>query len=128
MLQDEPKKESNVLGMLYLIMLVVYLTLSLGRNLLSGKGIEPPVELLLVLSELVFLIPALIYVLARRLSFKEDLGFRPIKAGTFFMCLLLTLLVSPMATFFNVLSKLFVENTMIRIVIDGAEEEIELDG
>ena len=101
--------------MLYLIMLVVYLVMSLGRNLLSGKGIEPPVELLLILSELVFLVPALIYVLARHLSFKEDLGFRPIKAGTFFMCLLLTFLVSPLATFFNVLSQLFVDNTMVRM-------------
>ena len=115
MLQDEKRRESRSLGWLFLVSMILHVLQSLAFNVLAQKGIEPPVEVLLVFSELSILVPTLIYILIKRLSFREDLGFRRIKAGTFFMCLLLTILVMPVASFFNVLSQLFVSNTMVQM-------------
>ncbi len=84
-------------------------------EILGQKGIEPPVEVLLVFSELTILVPAMIYILIKKLGFREDLGFRRIKTGTFFMCILLTFLVMPIASFLNTLSQLFVSNTMVQM-------------
>jgi hypothetical protein len=54
-------------------------------------------------------------MLVKKLGFRSDLGFRPIKPGTFFMCILLTVLITPAAQFVNVLSQLFVDNAMIEM-------------
>ena len=109
------KKESRSLGWLFLASMLIHILVSLGNGLFEQKGIYMPVESVLVLSELTILVPAVIYVLIKRPNIVNDLGFRPIKAGTFFMCLLLTCLILPVAGFFNVLSQLFVSNTMAQM-------------
>ena len=109
------KSGSSGLGWVFLIAMVLHVLQALAFSLLVQKGIEPPIEIQLVFSELSILIPALIYVLIKRLGFREDLGFCRIKAGTFFMCILLTLLIMPIAAFFNVLSQLFVSNTIVQM-------------
>lgn len=108
-------RELSGLGWLFFISMVLHILTSLAVSILQQKGITLPVEMALVLSELSILIPSLIYILIGKLSFRDDLGFRPVKAGTFFMCILLSALVTPVATFFNVLSQLFVDNTMLRM-------------
>ena len=109
------KSEAPSLGWLFFIAMVLHVLQSLAFSLLAQKGIYPPIEIQLVFSELSILVPAIIYVLVKKLGFKEDLGFSHIKTGTFFMCVLLTLLIMPIAAFFNVLSQLFVSNTMVQM-------------
>ncbi len=111
--QDNAKKELSGLGWFFLIMMVVHVLASVALNLLAQKGFVFPIEISLVLSELTILVPALIYALIKNLNFKTDIGFSPIKAGTFFMCILLAFLVTPIVSFVNALSQLFVKNTMI---------------
>ena len=108
-------KEAGSLGWLFLIAMIMHVMQSLAFNLLMQKGIVPPTEIMLIFSELTILVPPIIYVLVKRLSFRDDLGFRPIKAGTFFMSILMLFLVMPIASFFNALSQLFVSNTMIQM-------------
>ncbi len=107
--------EASGLGWLFFIAMALHVLQALAFSLLVQKGIEPPIEIQLVFSELSILIPSLIYVLVKKLGFREDLGFCRIKAGTCFMCILLTLLIMPIAAFFNVLSQLFVSNTMVQM-------------
>ena len=129
---EEPvKNEASGLGWLFFIAMALHVLQALAFSLLVQKGIEPPVEMQLVSSELSILIPAIIYVLIKKLGFREDLGFCRIKTGTFFMCILLTLLIMPIAAFFNVLSQLFVSNTMVQMsdeLLSGSDIAVLLIG
>lgn len=125
------KKELLDLCLLFAASLVIHIAAGLAISLLSQKGIRMPVELQLILSEMTILIPSLIYILAKRLSLRDDVGFRPIKVGTVFMCILLTLFVTPAATFMNVVSQLFVSNTMVQksqILLSGSNAALVLIG
>ncbi|MBO4265911.1 MAG: CPBP family intramembrane metalloprotease [Lachnospiraceae bacterium] len=112
---DNARSETSGLGWLFFISMFVHLLAMLGFNLLSDKGFEFPVEVTLVVSELTILIPAVIYVLVKNLDLRNDLGFRRLKPGTVLMCILLTMFVSPVASFVNVVSQLFVSNTMTQM-------------
>ncbi|MBQ6128531.1 MAG: CPBP family intramembrane metalloprotease [Lachnospiraceae bacterium] len=108
-------KEPSYLGWLFFISIALHILASLAVSVMSQKGIELPVEASLVLSELTILVPTLIYILAGNLGFKSELGFRAIKPATFFMSLLLTAVVTPIATLFNIISQFFVSNTMVEM-------------
>ncbi len=109
------KKEAFSLGLLFLIAMVLHVLQSVAFGLVGQKGIDVPIEIILVFSEISILLPTLVYVLVKKLSFREDLGFCRIRPGTFFMCILLTALIMPIAAFSNVLSQLFVSNTMVQM-------------
>ncbi len=113
MQQDNAAKSVSGLGWFFFILIVVHVTFSFAFSLLAQKGITFPVEISLVMSELTIIVPAFIYVLVKNMSFTDDIGFSPIKPGTFFMCILLAFLVTPIASFVNALSQLFVKNTMV---------------
>ncbi len=102
------------LGLLYLVCMLVHVVFALAFNLLVAKGFTFPNWLLLIFSELTILIPSIIYILKNDLGFKDDLGFRPIKAGSVFMCILLAALVTPLASFVNIVSQFFVSNTLVQ--------------
>lgn len=113
MQQDSNQKQVNGIGWFFVITLVVHVALSVFVSLLVEKGLSIPVELQLVFSELTVLVPTLIYALKNNINFREDFGFKKIKVGTIFMAVLLALLISPAATLVNLLSQLFVPNTMV---------------
>lgn len=118
MQQDNAAKSVSGLGWFFFILIAVRVIVSVAFSLLAQKGILFPVEVTLVVSELIIIVPAFIYVLIKNLSFTDDIGFRPIKPGTFFMCILLSFLVTPIASFVNSLSQLFVRNEIIAMSDD----------
>ena len=95
--------------------MLVHVICSIAISILAQKGISLPVELSLVVSELTILVPSIIYVLMKKLSFSEELGFRKIKAGTILMSVFMTFPVWSVGSFFNVLSQVFVSNTMVQM-------------
>lgn len=109
------RSEVSALGWLFLACVVTHVAGALAFGLLSDKGITVPVEVELVISEFTILIPSTIFILLGDYSFRNDLGFRRIRPGSFFMCILLSALVTPVASFVNVLSQLFVPNTMVQM-------------
>ena len=112
---DNARSELSALGWLFFIMTLLQVLASLGFGLVDEKGITIPIEVTLVASEFTILIPAVIYIIAKNIDLKSELGFRRIKAGTVLMCLLLAALIEPVASFVNVLSQLFVSNTMAQM-------------
>lgn len=71
----------------------------------------------LLLSQMILLLPALLFVLASRKNtvtgrLNEMLGFRKIKISSFFMILLFTYLIMPLTTALNAISMLFVDNAV----------------
>ena len=115
MQQDNLKKEASALGWLFFIAMAVHVICSVAVNILEQKGITLPVEFSLIISELMIFIPALIYVINSRLSFSEDLGFRGVKLGTALISVFMSFLVWGVGSFFNVLSQIFVSNTMVQM-------------
>lgn len=115
MQQDNYKNEANSLGWLFFISMFVHVICSLALSILKEKGISLPVELSLIVSEVTILVPSLIYVLRKKLSISADLGFRKIKTGTILMSVFMTFPVWSVGTFFNVLSQIFVSNTIVQI-------------
>ena len=113
MRQDDTRKQLSGLGWFFLITIIVHVAFSIAFSLLAQKGFTFPVEVSLVVSELTILVPAFIYVLIKNLGFTKDIGFTPIKAGTFLMCVLLSVIITPISSFVNVLSQFFVPNTMV---------------
>jgi len=112
--QNTNGRELSALGWLFFSTITVHVLAEIALGLLQSKGITFPVEVTLTLSELTILVPSVIYILIRNLNFKEDLGFRRIKTGAVFMCIPLSFFVTPVASFINVLSQLFVSNTMVQ--------------
>lgn len=109
------RSELGGLGWLFLVSMLLHILGSVLLGFLPQKGINIPIEVELVASELTILIPSAIFILIGNYGFKEDLGFRRIKTGTFFMCILMAALVTPVASFVNVVSQLFVSNTMVQM-------------
>lgn len=112
------QKKVNGLGWLFLIGLLIHVACSLGLSFLETKGIILSVELQLVISELSIIVPALIYVLHNKLSYRNDLGFKKIKVGTIFMSVLLAALVTPLVSLVNLVTQLVVPNTLVQMSDD----------
>ena len=106
------QKSVNGVGWLFLITLAVHVVLSFLLSIIEGMGIVMPIELQLILSEVTILLPGLIYILIKKLSFRGNLGFCKIKTGTIFMAILLSVLITPTATLVNLVTQLFVPNTL----------------
>lgn len=109
------QKLSNGLGILFAVMVAAHVGMSFLISLLVNKGIKISMSVQLMASELTIFIPSVIYILKKNLSFKDDLGFRPIKPGTVFMTLLAGALLYPFITFVNLISQLFVPNTALEM-------------
>lgn len=108
------QKKIEQLWILFIILILVNVVGSLLVNFIATKDISFSIELSLVISELLILLPGLIYVVKEKLSLKDDLGFTKIKLGTVFMTILLSYMLMPVVAFVNVLSQFFVSNTMIQ--------------
>lgn len=108
------QKQINELGILFIIVVLATLVTAILSNILATKNIQMPAILGIVLGEGVIMIPGLIYIVYKKYSFVEQLGFRKIKVSTFFMTVLIAFLTMPIASFINVLTQFFVKNTLVQ--------------
>jgi len=72
----------------------------------------------LVISEMILLVPALVFVFATRTRLGDLLSFRPIKISTVLMIVLFTYLSMPLVTTINAVSMLFSENVVQEMSTD----------
>ena len=113
-MQRDNQSKTNQIWLIFLIMIVISVLMSVCVAFLHLKGIELPAVLNIVVSESIIVVPGIIYILINKYDFVEVLGFKKIKAGTFFMTILLSFCVMPVVSFVNVLSQFFVKNTMVQ--------------
>jgi len=116
----ENQKKTSQLGLLFLAQ--VFLTLISGICSRLNWLDQVPSIVLIILSELIILIPALVYAFRQKLS-AADLGLHRIKCGTVFMTLEMTLLLFPVTSFVNLLSQFFVPNTVVQLA-DALNKEM----
>ncbi|MDD3204267.1 MAG: type II CAAX endopeptidase family protein [Lachnospiraceae bacterium] len=72
----------------------------------------------LILSEMILVVPALLFVLATHSHLRELLVFKPIKISTVFMIILFTYLTMPLVTTINAFTMLFSDNVVAEMSAD----------
>ncbi|MCI7813179.1 MAG: type II CAAX endopeptidase family protein [Lachnospiraceae bacterium] len=89
---------------------VTAVSLSLGFG-----GVSMSMEMNLILTQLLFWIPIILYLLLTRTNPFRLIPFHRISLSTVCMIILFTLLLIPVVTWVNMISMLFVDNTVVEI-------------
>lgn len=111
MIKNENKKELIKLIIVYAIVLGLMLGMAFVSSLIGEK--IPMIALYIILYALLML-PVIVYAKMTGTLTAADFGFKKIKVSTFFFTVLLTIVSMPMYMFANVLSQLFVPNTIVQ--------------
>ena len=110
----EKQKEANGIGIIYLVLLFGNILICAVGVGLKRMGVHVSSALLTFLCELFILGPVIIYIRSKNESLTESLGFHKIKFTTILLTVLLTIAVTPIFYFTNVLSQIFVSNIMVQ--------------
>ncbi len=100
---------------LFLSLILLYLVLEFLIAVISTKNIELSIVASLILSQGALIVPALIFISAGRLEFREWVPFKKIRWSTFWLTILFTLCISPFAVWINLLSQLFTTNIIAEL-------------
>lgn len=112
------KNRINKVNLVYFTTIMLYITVSfIVLPFIKGQYVQ------LILSQLILFLPAAIYLFTEKVPLKEVIRLNRIKNTNIFFLVLLAFTISPVLTFINSLSMLFVENrsstTIIQIVTDS---------
>lgn len=88
----------------------MFLFSNIGSVLIGNFAKGLTTEMLLIISQLLFLIPCIIYLAVGRVPVKREIPFCKIKATTILMIILFTVLIYPLMSFLNLISMLFSSN------------------
>jgi len=108
------KAKPESYSLLFLAMIAFHMFAEIFISTINTK-IEIPLAPQLVLSELIILVPGLIFIVFHKSSFSDDLGFKRIRVSTALMSVLLIELLGPLISVVNLLSQLYAENAVVGI-------------
>ncbi|WP_026528520.1 CPBP family intramembrane glutamic endopeptidase [Butyrivibrio sp. VCD2006] len=117
------QKELNNIGIVYLVLLLGNILVCAGGFFLKNLGVKVPMTLMTILCELFIMGPVIIYIKSKNESITESLGFHKVKFTTILLTILLTIVVTPIFMCVNLISQLFVSNTVVQTtneMIDGS--------
>lgn len=72
----------------------------------------------LLASQLIILLPSVVYMIIYRLPYKEAVRFRKMKVGDIFLSILFGILIQPAMTLINALSLVFTSNATSEMLVD----------
>lgn len=118
------KKWIKSVNRLFLVLVLsgIVVPLLLGR-LLAGLRME----WLMVVSQLLYLVPVLLYMACKRVRPGDWMPFRGIRFSAFFMLILFSLLMMPLVTFINLCSMMFVTNQVTEISVGLQQNSVLLN-
>lgn len=105
-------------NLFYLILVVVYLIVSVLLSLLTSKNVTVGLVASLILSEMLFLVPAMIFLLAGHKDLSQWVPFRKVKWSTAGLAILFSFCITPLASWLNIVSLLFTTNAVTEIAGD----------
>lgn len=109
-------KKENQAKIFFAVLVLFYLLVIFCIALIPDK--YKTSEFSLVLGQAVIVIPSAVFCIVTKGDALKSIRFKKVSVGNIFILILFTYLVMPIVTFINVLSMLFVENT-VASVIDG---------
>ena len=111
---ENKKTEAISIVAVFVIMVLMNIGLSRLINALYDKGVDIPLIVYGTLIEAAIMIPAIVYIRMKGENLLESLGFHKVKITTILLTVLLTLLSMPLYMCANVLSQIFVPNTVVQ--------------
>lgn len=111
---ENKKTEAISIVAVFVIMVLMNIGLSRLINALYDKGVDIPLIVYGTLIEVAIMIPAIVYIRMKGENLLESLGFHKVKITTILLTVLLTLLSMPLYMCANVLSQIFVPNTVVQ--------------
>lgn len=110
-------KQTLKADILFLIMVFVHLGIVLCLSILHVIGIKIDLSTnqSLLLSQILILVPAFIYLISTKTNPIKLVRWKRIDIPTIFMVILLTFLTMPLVTFINALSLLFSQNNVMEL-------------
>ena len=111
---ENKKTEAISIVAVFVIMVLMNIGLSRLINALYDKGVDISLIVYGTLIEAAIMIPAIVYIRMKGENLLESLGFHKVKITTILLTVLLTLLSMPLYMCANVLSQIFVPNTVVQ--------------
>lgn len=94
-----------------ILIAIMLLTSTLFGNM-EETNKSMPMWVKLIIGEAIIPLPGIIYAIVKKLNIRKDLGFQKIKGLSILFAFILAFLLTPVVSFINVLTQLFVPNTM----------------
>lgn len=110
--QKKPGVAKEVIGIIVVFILMLLLNI-LVSTVLAQVEVEVPLVIFGTITEVVVVLPAIIYTRMKKESVIESFGFRKIKLSTIPWTVLLTIVSAPLLWCANALSQVFVPNTVV---------------
>lgn len=102
-------------NILFLIIVILSILANVAVSYLSVRGIELNIRLSIILSQVIILIPGLIYFVIQNKHEEILRPYRKIKPVNILLAIVLTGLISPLTMSANIFSQLFTENELVNI-------------
>ena len=116
--QTQEKNQISIVNIVFLITMAI----SVIVGILPLKFLEGNIVLQLLFSQGILVIPALVYMIKYKKSYKETVRFHKMKMGDIFLCLLFGILIQPLLTFLNALSLVFTTNSVNTVMFEISEK------
>ena len=117
----EQAKEKNRIKAVNIVFLVTIL-LSIAASFLPLDFLGEIPVLNLVFSQLLILLPSVVYMLINRIPYKEAVRFRKMKPGDIALSILFGILIQPAMTLINALSMVFATNTTSNFLVEMSRQ------
>ena len=120
----EVQKRIKGVNLLFLAIVLVMIVYEIAASFLKDRGIDitfGSTALTLVYSQLILALPALIYLIFVRKSFKV-LRFKKIKFTNILLCILIYICITPILNFFNALSMFYSTNVISDVMFNISDE------
>ena len=115
-------------GVLFLIMVLSSIGASLLLSLLAVRrgSFDIPVNIGIILSQGLIVIPALIFAICAKASARESFRFRPVKFSTILLTILYVMCLEPLIMTLNAFTMLFTDNAAVEIANGFTEADFSL--
>ena len=116
--QTQEKNQVSIVNIVFLVTMAI----SVIVGFLPLDFLEGNIALQLVFSQGILIVPALLYMIRYKKSYRETVRFHKMKIGDIFLCILFGILIQPLLTFLNALSLVFTTNSVNTMMFEISEE------
>lgn len=118
MIMDESQQRIKKINWVFAATVLI----SLAAGFIPFGRITQNYAVLMILSQVILIIPAVVYLLKEKISFADAVRFRPVRPANIMLLILLTILITPLMTLINAISMLFAQNTTMYTMTNLASQ------
>ncbi|MBP3610494.1 MAG: CPBP family intramembrane metalloprotease [Lachnospiraceae bacterium] len=117
-MQTEKDNRISAVNIVFLVSILISVVVAfLPLDFLTGRP-----ALQLVFSQVVLVLPSVVFMLVHKIPYREAVRFRKMKFADMALCILLGILIQPVMTLINALSMVFATNTTSTFMLELSEQ------